>query len=83
MTTQFDETTEKKAEAHSHAPDEHESFIAGRNSTRGSLEILARNLDWFLSEYNEWDAGRMHEEITNTIAAVKARGDWPLEESND
>lgn len=86
--SQFDESTVRKAEEYKESFPKFETpafnwrhvsgFKAGRNSAKESLEILAKKFEWMLSEYNEWEASRMLDEINEAIAKVKARGDWPL-----
>lgn len=80
--SQFDQTTEKKAEDHSkgcayRSQLEH-SFAAGRKSTKASMVLacgaLKKRAEYFL--YN----GEPANEEAKAIAEIKARGDWCLEE---
>lgn len=96
--TQFDRTTEAKAmdlALNSFQVTDPErdcccrSYKKGRNSTRESLEILARAIESCDKHGRRLDfpqtaerraaiVNTMNEEIYHAIAAVKARGDWPL-----
>lgn len=85
--SQFEGSTEKKAAAaHAMIADTKdllalkweyiEAWKCGRNSARESLEILARALESIAKASAQiWEA-RVAEEA---IAAVKQRGDWPIE----
>lgn len=89
--SQFDQTTEKKSEEY--CPDrdvtipgrgkihirhsKREGFEAGRNSTKASLEILARAVEKCANEKFNPVRGAALE----AIAQVKANGDWPLGEN--
>lgn len=78
--SQFDSTTEKKSEEFAKSGavlDKNEfpygwGFQEGRNSAKESLEILARFV-----EAAPRSMDLLHE-AQQAIAAVKARGDWPL-----
>lgn len=89
--TDFDKTTERKAEECPAVPWNTpmiNGFKAGRSSAKESLEILAKAMEEEVAEdcgcgFDEpmgegYRGGtcRLHE----AIAAVKARGDWPLPE---
>lgn len=87
--SQFDQTTEKKVEAYC-KPEGYldcayneADFKAGRNSTKASMEILARALREIDLGTGYYGAQAME---YKTIAAaaitkVKANGDWPLAET--
>jgi hypothetical protein len=55
-----------------------ESFIECRNQDKESLKILAKAIVEL-----EKLSPLVENSGTKAIAAVKARGDWPLEERND
>lgn len=91
--SQFDETTEKKAEDYRNSyvlrHDLHRiGFTVGRNSAKESLEILARAVLHYERMFEDWamssgaqtleQARDPESKATKAIAAVKARGDWPL-----
>lgn len=87
--TDFDKSTERKAEEYlddtrKKYPNElfekhalKYDFTAGRNSAKESLEILARDVE--ISACNCDSRYEVTCHRCETIAAVKARGDWPLE----
>lgn len=88
--TQFDQTTEKKAGEFALGPEgSHDKswtnemlskgFTEGRNSAKESLEILARALDFHTGTCVTAEGQRTS--AAHAIAQVKARGDWPLEET--
>lgn len=87
--SQFDKSTERKAEEHASAnapeglvcPTRLYAFTEGRNSAKESLLILARALLRFnpLTERDNWD----YNERAKAIAAVKRLGDWPLAEAGE
>lgn len=52
-------------------------FTAGRISAKESLEILAKAVSFYSGEF----LVQSNSVAGDAIAAVKARGDWPLEES--
>lgn len=102
--SQFDQTTEKKAEEFTelavrvnckYTPEAQKEdygfgishgFKNGRNSTKASMEILARAA----AEIEELDSDPFNHhkdaskcaicKMKEAIAQVKANGDWPLEE---
>jgi hypothetical protein len=94
--TDFDKTTEKliekkypwRVQEPNPTPYEREGFEAGRSSAKESLEILARAVEHYESfrwrhVFQLWPFTRsdvVSRRATKAIAAVKARGDWPLEE---
>lgn len=83
---QYDETTKAKAEEYSKSIYENAgvdyragrpisiAFVAGRDSVKGSLEILARALE----VYSFPSVTYKSDAADKAIAEVKARGDWPL-----
>ena len=85
--SQFDETTENKAEEYAisklplnfYWKEAYKTaFKETRNSAKESLAILARALDFH--EGSCVTAEGQRSSAAYAIAAVKARGDWPLEE---
>lgn len=92
--SQFDQTTEAKAK--DFAPtgsgmnyhggpgwwteDMRKGFTAGRNSTKASMEILARALKDVAYKHPECFCMDQVGIAEQAIAQVKANGDWPLEE---
>ncbi len=87
--SQFDEKTERNAEKYC-SPDGYldpaynrADFIAGRNSAKESLKIFARmaERECCCPGETNWTTGKpILCDICEAIAAVKALGDWPLEE---
>lgn len=94
MTTPFDIRTEQlageyarsKLNSENHAnrskhfkPEDKEGYIAGRNSARESLEILAKAL--IRADELFADDGERFKVLRQAFADVKKRGDWLLEET--
>lgn len=90
--TQFDQTTEKKAEERLPASRhpllmdgiirEREIWRDGRNSAKPSLKILARAIRDILEvESMRTDTRKsfLQEDCEEAIAKVKKLGDWPLD----
>lgn len=94
MSNQFDETTERKArEDHAMIPDTKDvlalkweyiaAWKAGRDSAKESLEILATAMEEISGKFGDTTQLGFDRQIdkklaAETIAQVKARGDWPL-----
>lgn len=79
MKTQFDETTQRLSEEKATAGQNFNDRLcwrSGRNSTKESLAILARAVE----EVSSFDVDDPMDHLHRAIAAVKSRGDWPLEE---
>lgn len=86
--TPFDKNTEKLAmevlkaqNPFMDGDDFKDGFAAGRNSARESLMILARAVERYYGVSARGPDGFI-EYASEAIVAVKARGDWPLEEGD-
>ncbi len=87
---QFDKTTERTVKNeypwHGEEPALDQVYREGRNSTKASMEILARDLmkrncNTYIGVATPGKGVRVHSpdcRKCRIIAAVKANGDWPL-----
>lgn len=79
--TQFDETTNRiHLEKLNHTLEmKADAWRDGRNSTKASLEVLARAFQKLRGRVGEYEHGRIEAIIESAISEVHIHGNWPLE----